>query len=58
MADEGEQEFFVVERILGKGKDIDGNTIYKVKWEGFPEEEATWEPEANLEGNPLLSAYE
>ena len=32
---------------------------YLVSWKGFPRDEATWEPMANLEGSAeLISAYE
>ena len=31
---------------------------YLVKWRGYPEEEATWEPRSNLAGcNSLLKAW-
>ena len=32
---------------------------YLVSWKGFPRDDATWEPMANLEGSAeLISAYE
>ena len=49
---------FAIEKIIGKGKDESGAVVYRVKWEGYPESEATWEPLAHLEGNPLLEQYE
>ena len=34
----------IVERILGHKRDKDGKFWFKVKWEGFSESDATWEP--------------
>ena len=48
-----------VERIIKKGKDKDGNILYKVKWKDFPESKATWEPIENLSSIiPLIKDYE
>ena len=50
MADEADEEvevMFVVEKILGRKKE-GRRTMYLVKWEGFEEKDATWEPLANL----------
>ena len=52
-------EFMEVERIIKKGKDKDGNILYKVKWKDFPESKATWEPIENLSSIiPLIKDYE
>ena len=34
----------VVEKIIGHRIDKDGKWWFKVKWEGFPESDSTWEP--------------
>jgi len=39
---------YTVEKIL-KSRVLRGRCQYLVKWQGFPEEAATWEPEENLE---------
>ena len=44
---EGE-EIMEVEKILKKGKDKNGNILYKIKWKGMSETNATWEPIENL----------
>ena len=49
---EAEKEY-VVERILDQRTDRDGKT-YLVKWEGYPDEANTWEPE---EGVVHLDAF-
>lgn len=41
------QEEFDVEDILDK-KIINGQELYKVKWQGFPVTDCTWEPLVNL----------
>jgi hypothetical protein len=44
--EEHEEEFYYVEKILSKQENP---TRYLVKWEGWPQEQATWEPLENLE---------
>lgn len=49
---------FIVDSIIGK-KRVDGVTMYKVLWKGYPESEATWEPADNLENVfSLIKIYE
>ena len=53
---EEDDESFDVERILahrGSGK----TRQYLVKWEGYGDDEATWEPAASLKGNLVLFEY-
>ena len=53
---EEDDESFDVERILahrGSGK----TRQYLVKWEGYDDDEATWEPAASLKGNLVLFEY-
>jgi hypothetical protein len=38
---------YVVESIIGK-KLVDGKPFYRVKWEGYPETDSTWEKPAHL----------
>ena len=48
-----------VEKILKKGKDKNGNILYKIKWKGMSETNATWEPIENLfDILPLIKDYE
>ena len=49
---------YVVEKILEK-KEEEGNTLYKIKWKGWPMSSCTWEPVENLENIPeMLSRFE
>jgi len=49
---------YVVEKILDH-KALRSGTLYKVLWKGYPEEDATWEPEENLTNAPqLLKQYQ
>lgn len=41
------EEEYIVEKILDKKK-VGSAWKYKVKWEGYSEEECTWEPRENL----------
>ncbi len=43
------EEEYVVEKIVDKRTLKNGIVEYKVKWEGYSEEECTWEPLSNLE---------
>ena len=43
-------EVFVVKRILAQRMTNSGTPNYKVHWEGYGEEDCTWEPLANLRG--------
>ena len=45
-----EAPLYAVSKILGDRK-VDGQLQFFVQWEGYPESEATWEPETNLTGN-------
>ena len=42
------EKFYNVEKILGRRK-VNGKYEYKIKWEGYPISESTWEPMKNLE---------
>ena len=42
-------DFYEVERLLQRGQ-CEGQRYYLVKWKGFSDDEATWEPESNLGG--------
>lgn len=42
-------QLYEVERIVDKRIDQYGKIYYLVKWEGYPDEEMTWEPIENLE---------
>ena len=53
-----EEENYEVEIIIGKGLDDKGNTIYKVKWKGYPDSESTWEHLSSLDQSmDLVNAY-
>ena len=62
------EEEFVIDRLIGKmvadGGEVPGRSnvpagtvLYKVLWEGFPPEHATWEDEENLPA-ALIEAFE
>lgn len=51
-------ETFIVEKILDKKK-VNGQLFYFVKWEGYSEQDNTWEPAQNLLGcNSLIDEFE
>jgi hypothetical protein len=43
------EQYYEVEKIVDKRIDGSGRIFYLVKWEGYPDEEMTWEPIENLE---------
>ena len=48
-----EEVEFIVERLLDK-KTIKGKVCYLVKWDGFTNDDNTWEQRKELYKNPLL----
>ena len=42
-----ENDFYNIEKILDRRK-INGKLEYKIKWEGYPMNQSTWEPMENL----------
>ena len=53
-----DSEVFEVDKIVGKGKDSQGQEMYLVLWKGYDESEATWEPLSNLESvTDLIAAF-
>jgi len=55
---EEEEEEYIVEKVLNKRVNKGGKIEYYLKWKGFPSEENTWEPAANLNCPELIEAYE
>ncbi|KAJ1348989.1 hypothetical protein KIN20_004407 [Parelaphostrongylus tenuis] len=52
------KDVFVVEFIINKRKNKEGKVGYLLKWQGFPLEESTWEPEEHLNCDGLLAEFE
>ena len=51
-------EEYPVEKIIGK-RTIKGKVEYKVKWDGYPMDQCTWEPLRNLENvREMVEEYE
>ncbi|CDW55492.1 Heterochromatin protein 1 [Trichuris trichiura] len=48
---------YVVERIVDK-RLVDGKTQYLLKWQGYPDDENSWEPEENLDCKDLIMDFE
>ena len=52
-----EGEFYNIEKILDRRK-VGGKFEYKIKWEGYPMSQSTWEPMKNLEtAKDLVEEY-
>ncbi|CAK9026216.1 unnamed protein product [Durusdinium trenchii] len=49
--DQLQEEEFEVEDILRYRKNEDGSELFLVKWQGYPEDESTWEPLAHMNDN-------
>ena len=53
-----EGEFYNIEKILDRRK-TNGKLEYKIKWEGYPMNQSTWEPMKNLESaKELVEEYD
>lgn len=51
-------EEYIVEKIVGKRKNINGKVEYLLKWKGYPSSDNSWEPEEHLNCPELIFAYE
>ena len=53
-----EGEYYNIEKIIGR-KRQNGKLLYKIKWEGYPISQCTWEPMKNLESaKELVEEYD
>ena len=53
-----QEEYYNIEKILGRRKQ-NGIIQYKIKWEGYPISQCTWEPMKNLEtAKELVEEYD
>ena len=53
-----DEDIYVVEKILNKRVLENGEIEYFLKWFGYDENEATWEPEENVFCKDLIELYE
>ena len=51
-------DIYIVERILNKRILDNGEIEYFLKWFGYDEDDATWEPEENVFCKILIQLYE
>ena len=52
------EEYYNIEKILDRRR-VNGKFEYKIKWEGYPMNQSTWEPMKNLENaRPLIEEYD
>ena len=53
------EEFYNIEKILDRRRGNGGKFEYKIKWEGYPLNQSTWEPMKNLENvKHLIEEYD
>ncbi|PLW43665.1 hypothetical protein PCANC_05374 [Puccinia coronata f. sp. avenae] len=53
-----DEELFVVDKIIAESVDVNGETIYKVLWAGYPESEATWQFANTLDDCAALDVWQ
>uniref|UniRef100_A0A1I7WQZ8 Chromo domain-containing protein n=1 Tax=Heterorhabditis bacteriophora TaxID=37862 RepID=A0A1I7WQZ8_HETBA len=56
--EEDAEDVYVVEAVINKRKTKDGKNEFLLKWQGFPLEESTWEPEENVSCPELITEFE
>jgi hypothetical protein len=53
-----EEEEYVIEDFVEKCITEDDIVLWKVKWEGYPIRDATWEPDSNIQANDMKREFE
>jgi ''chromo'' (CHRromatin Organisation MOdifier) domain. len=58
MAEEEQEEVYVIEKIVDKKLTKEGKVKYFLKWKDYPESDNTWEMAEDLDCDDLIRAFE